>query len=521
MCSQQFQRVRSHREFKTILKVLIVFFIAFIPRIFFIDRTSIMTDEPLYVYAGRNYFQSFLRFNFETDIWRINAEHPPIAKLLIGFASSVFIHLLGGENTHNLYFAARLAPVAAGTLTCVAIYLFGRRCYGEKAAFLASILTAVSPWLVYYSTLAILDIFVSFFITLTFIFLCYAEADRKYYIPVGIFLGLAVGSKGTAVAAIPGIILYLFIINIASLGAKRGILRVMKILLLLLAVAALAFFASWPWLWRNTLERIVWVLAYHGNHMIRGHSTFYAGKVYTHVPPWVPVYVLFVKTPLLLFFLSVIFILFMFFKIIKKESIKSGYISVFSWLIGGVLTMSVFPIIIGDHYLVFLGPAVLISASIAATDLIWNLKMKNLKSTFTPYILMFLMIMECLAGLAIYNSSPCGYANELVNRADKSVLIIDTGFEDAAEYLIKHVKRGAVIAVAYSPNLLKIELLRKNEADFKLVTMKELSSAEYAVFPSIYSQRWGIPENVMNEWELVHVARSGETVLCYVFKAPH
>jgi len=481
-----------------------------------------MTDEPLYVYAGRSYLQSFLRLDFKADVWRINAEHPPIAKLLIGFTSSIFVLLLGGENVHNVYFAARLAPVIVGTLTCVAIYLFGRKHYGE-AAFLASLLTAMSPWLVYYSTLAILDIFAAFFVTLTFIFICYVKTDSRYYILVGILMGLAVGSKGTAIAAIPGVTLYLFITKFLSRGNRKWMLEALESILLTLIIAILVFFVTWPFLWQDTLKRILWVLAYHGAHMARGHTTFYAGKIYTHIPPWVPIYILFVKTPLITFILYILFILFIFLKLVKKDPIQHSYISVFSWLTSGVLTMSAFPIIIGDHYLTFLGPGIFISASIVTVEFLKmakNLKIKFLKGNLTPYILILLMIIECLSGLIIYNLSPGGYANELVVQADKAVLMIDTGFEDVAEFLIKHVEEDAVIAVAYNVDLLRIELLRKNYTGFKLVDLEELSDAEYAVFPSIYSQRWGIPTEVKNKWKLIYVAQSGESILSYIYKAP-
>ena len=527
--SQPLSRLESYGQVKkTIFKVFIVFLIALIPRMFFVDETSIMTDEPLYVSAGQNYIQSFLGLDFSTDVWRKNAEHPPIAKLLIGLASNLFIPLLGGESTHNIYFAARMAPVTAGTLTCVAIYLFGRKCYGEAPAFLASLLTATSPWLVYYSTLAILDIFASFFVTLTFIFLCYAKTSNRYYILVGVFLGLAVGSKGTAVAAIPGIILYLFILKLLSRRKKEkekvhSTRESLKQILLTPVIAMLVFFVTWPWLWKDTFTSAIWVLGYHAGHMTRGHTTFYAGRVYAHVPPWVPTYILFVKTPLLTFVLYALFMLFMFAKFAKKHPVEYGYINVFSWLTGGILTMSAFPIVIGDHYLTFLGPAVFISASVLAVDLLKLAKNSNVKfpkTVIMPYALILLMVTECLAGLVTYNLSPCGYASELVVQADKAVLMIDTGFEDVAEYLIEHGEGSARVAVAYNVGLLRIELNRKDEAGFELVSLEELSDAEYAVFPSIHTQRWGIPAEVKNEWDLVYVARSGESILSYVFKAP-
>ncbi len=514
---------RGYQEFIWVsLMGLLVFSVAFIPRFLLIDKTSVMTDEPLYVNAGRLYVQSFLRLNFSSEVWRVNAEHPPIAKLLIGASSHIFTPLLGWESTHDLYFSARLAPVAAGTLICVFIYLIGRRHYGDEASLLAAILAALSPWLIYYSTLAILDIFAALFLSLTFLLLPLIKGINRYLILVGVLSGLAVGSKGTAIAAFPGIGLYLLLKTLVgkSRTEKKSLRMILLQFLLISLAAASTFFATWPWLWQKTLERTIWVIGFHLGHMESGHTTFYAGKVYTHVPQWVTIYILFIKTPILLFILGMLFLLFLATEIVSGRAIDEAYLSIFSWLIGGVLTMLMFRIIIGDHYVVFLEPAIILSASIFVVNTLRSLK--DVKFRFNKFLIMryalaSLMIMESLIGLAVCWASPCGYANELIIHADKALLIIDTGFEDAANYLIKHCDRNATIAVAYSTSLLEIELNRKGEFGFKLIDLNRLKEADYAVFPSIYTQRYGFPSEIRN-WQLIHKVESGGTTLCYIFK---
>lgn len=514
---------RDYQEYIWVsLMGLLAFLVAFIPRFLLINKTSVMTDEPLYVNAGRLYVQSLLRLNFSAEVWRVNAEHPPIAKLLIGASLYIFAPLLGWESTYNLYFSARLAPVTAGTLICVFIYLIGRKYYGDEASLLAAILTAFSPWLIYYSTLAILDIFATLFLSLTFLLLPLIKDVNRYLILVGVLSGLAVGSKGTAIAAFPGIGLYLLLKTLVGKSRKEEkSLRIILLQFLLISLeAAFTFFATWPWLWQKTLERIIWVIGFHLEHMASGHTTFYAGNVYTHVPQWVTIYILFIKTPILIFILSMFFLLFVATKIVSRRSIDETYLSIFSWLIGGILTISMFRIIIGDHYVVFLEPAIILSASIFVVNILKNLRDIKFRSNMLltmRHALASLMIMESLIGLAVCWASPCGYANELIIHADRALLIIDTGFEDAAEYLIKHCSRGATIAVAYSTSLLEIELNRKSEFGFNLVDLNGLNDADYAVFPSIYTQRYGFPP-VIDNWQLIHKVESGGTTLCYIFK---
>jgi 4-amino-4-deoxy-L-arabinose transferase-like glycosyltransferase len=527
--SKTSHRLFTLKEMRTVLpKVIVIFLLAFLPRFFLIDETSVMTDEPIYVSAGRSYVTGFLTLNFNSGIWGQNAEHPPIAKLLIGLSSDLFIPLLGKENTHNIYFAARIAPVTAGTLLCVAIYFLGRNLYGEKPSLLASLLAALSPWLIYYSTIAILDIFATLFVTLTFIFLSYAETRNRYYVLVGIFLGLAVGSKGIAVAAIPGITIYLlvtkFVLNRTQNETNpRVTWKAIKQTLLAFMIAMFVFFATWPWLWSNTIARVVEVIGFHLSNVLGGHATFYAGQVYTHVPPWVSIYIVFVKSPLSIFVLSILFLFNVTIRLVRREPVQRGQIGVFSWLVGGLLTMSSLNMIVGDHYLIFLCPAVLLSASIFLFDLLemtGNSQTKLNKAHLALYALFVLMIIESSVGLVTHLSSECGYANELVGQSDKAVLMIDTGFKDVADYLIEQAPKNVKVAVAYNVDLLRIELLRKNESRFTLVSLDELKNARYAVFPSIYTQRWGIPAEVQLYWSLVYIVRSDQSVLTYVYKAP-
>ncbi|MCS7120748.1 MAG: glycosyltransferase family 39 protein [Nitrososphaerota archaeon] len=509
------------------IKAILILLIAILPRILLIDETSIMTDEPLYVNTGRLYVQSFLKLDFSTQVWRQNAEHPPIAKLWTGLFSLIFLPFLGGYNTHNLYYAARIAPVSAGTLISLSIYLYGRRCLGERSSFLAAILTAVSPWLVYYSTLSILDIFAALFVTLTFIALAYARVDNRHFVLVGIFLGLAVGSKGTAAAAIPGIALYLLIVKIISKYGTESreqapFSRIIMQVLLTPLIAFSVFFITWPWLWTDTVSHLLWVISFHLGHMESGHAMFYAGNFYTQVPAWVPFYIIFVKSPLLILILSICFCTAFLSRLFRRKRLDRGWIAVFSWLVGGVLAMTSFRIIIGDHYVLFLCPAIILSASLFAVD-IWDRARvsgegKSWKHIL-PRLLILAIIIECSAGLLMHWASPCGYANELILQADKAVLIIDTGFEDVAEYLANYAEKGVRVAVAYSTSLFETELQRKGVTGFQIVDIGARGNAKYAVLPSIYTQRYGIPSDLKN-WTLIYTARSGQTILCYLYRAP-
>src|SRR5947208_1730263 len=94
-------------------------------------------DEGLYVAAAR---EMFLSGDYVTP--RINGivfyDKPPLVYWLAASSFRLF-----GESV----FAARLASALACTLLVGLVYLFGRRCFGRRAGFLAGAMLCLSPLL--------------------------------------------------------------------------------------------------------------------------------------------------------------------------------------------------------------------------------------------------------------------------------------------------------------------------------------------------------------------------------------
>jgi 4-amino-4-deoxy-L-arabinose transferase-like glycosyltransferase len=500
----------------TVFKALIILTLAFIPRFFFIDETSMMGDEVLYVEVGRKYITGLLAQDFSYDLWSLNAGHPPVAKLLIGLTSSLLLPVLG-DTVHNLYFSARLASVVVGTLLCLFVYLLGRRCFSEGSAFAASLMSATSPWVVYWSTIAMLDIFVAFFVTLSFLTLCYLRPSNKSHVLIGFFIGLALGSKGTAVGALTGLALYAMMSMLQD--RRRGFqLNLRKVALrssLVLLSAGLTFFAVWPWLWFDPLNRLMWTVARGVDHMVRGHETYYAGAAYLHVPSWVTPYILFVKNPAVVFLSTVVFTAHVLALVLRGKPVPKGHLVVFCWIVGGTLSLSALPILIGDNYVLFLAPAVCLSASMLAIDILG--KAKKAKVRWLGIALILIMLAESVAGLAFCRVSPSAYVNELITDGDQAIIMMDTGYEDAAKYLIEHRSEPAVVASPY-PDLLAIEFQRKGVDWFDVVDMKNARYADYAVVHVSHIRVFGMPRE-LEGFRLVHTVKAGTAILAYIFEA--
>lgn len=502
--------------YRRIAVALALFAVSITIRFYFIDETSIMPDEPIYVEAGRIYLEGFSKLDFSYDTWRFNAEHPPVAKLLIGLTRLAFHGMLGGD-IHALYLSARIASVIVGSLIPLSIYILGSPIYGETVCFITGLAIALSPWMIYHSTLATLDIFASFFTTLSFLTLYYVKPSNRINILLGLTIGLAIGCKGTAIICLTGIISYCILSYIFE--RERGyIVKLFVKLAVSIVIAISIFIIIWPWLWPNPISRGLWTLTFHLSHMARGHTTFYAGSVYDHVPPWVPIYIVFVKNPVATGLSIILYIGYIVRSLIKRKYSRGDILTV-SWLLGGIATYSFFPIILGDHYILPLASAIYISSVCIAVKIAED---RRVVYKILGSLLVVSMIVTLGFGLYMYRESPGAYVNEFIVKGDEAIIMIDTGYEDTAEYIagILSSKSGTVIiATPYSPTILEIDLRRKGLEWIVVVDMDSIDYADYVVVPVLYARRYGIPKVVLGRFHPIYTIMSGNTVLTYIFEA--
>ena len=158
-------------------------------------------DEFYYAPAGQAIFGNSQEPNVE--------HHPPLAKYFIGLGIYAF-----GDNGIGW----RVAPYFIGLLGLIGIFLLSQQLIRSESKEKKSLVFIIAPFLLcldflYFalSRLAMLDIFVTTFTIFTVYFLWKAFKDSNYanLILTGLFLGLAVSSKWTAVLLLP---IFLFLI---------------------------------------------------------------------------------------------------------------------------------------------------------------------------------------------------------------------------------------------------------------------------------------------------------------------
>src|SRR5207245_575363 len=149
------------------------------------------------------YWPLLLHLHTTSSLWSFNYEHPPVVKLLIGFA--IYLNERFG-NLLGVLQVARIPSIAFGTLLVVAVYWLGRAPFGRAIALLAALCLAVSPWLVYFSALAYLDMTMTTLVTLAYLLLWPAIRKPRLYLLAGLLVGLGMASKYTAILVLPSIV---------------------------------------------------------------------------------------------------------------------------------------------------------------------------------------------------------------------------------------------------------------------------------------------------------------------------
>ncbi len=168
-----------------------------------------VTKTPYPVYEGLN-----LKEN-------LNLEHPPLAKYLI------FISMLLLSDT---YFSWRIPGVILHALIILLVFLSVRKLSDDASAIISSFIVAFDPILRNLSYIAMLDIYVAFFLTASFTALVYKRKTLAFTL-----FGLALASKYTALFALPA-----FLIILRSYCSEKT----WKILLYVL-LAGLVYAATW------------------------------------------------------------------------------------------------------------------------------------------------------------------------------------------------------------------------------------------------------------------------------------
>jgi len=187
--------------------------------------TEIFTlwDADLYALAGWQYVHGV-----SPD--KINFEHPPLAKYLIGVSEVLF----GNQNMLSAIF---------GAVTLVVAYLTSRRMFGPSLFGLVPVsMLSFDRMFLSYSATSTLDIYLTFFVALSSLLFIHAIKKPAFFVLVSISLGLAFSSKWTSLFLLPALVLYLLIRR--EWRSLKWFLASLPLAALTYCLSYLAFFTS-------------------------------------------------------------------------------------------------------------------------------------------------------------------------------------------------------------------------------------------------------------------------------------
>jgi 4-amino-4-deoxy-L-arabinose transferase-like glycosyltransferase len=531
--------------------------IAFIPRLLLALQLDVYTDEPIYVAAGNGYFLLLKQLNITSSNWLYNNEHPAFAKLLMG----MFIYVARHLHTTNTLFPARLISVLLGTGLVVGIYALGRAPFGRTVALLAALSLAFSPWVAYFSGLAMLDMTMTALITLAYLLLWHAIRHPRLYALSGILIGLAGASKYPAALIVPAIFafpIYYYAVLRRKLSPEQRPPLPWRWWLLSLCLIPVSFFLADPPIWLDPLHRLLKSLAFSLGHADAGHVTFWAGQVYTHVPPWMILYVLFAKVSAFVTLPALFFILFAVIQLgrfhftrarsgthnAQGDSDAINAIAstafLFFWLVDALLLFSQLTILVGTHYYLPVAPPLFLAGACGLTLVVRFLAPRFLPvrgdapsaagSVRSPLarlnwragalfaLLALALVGPHLLGLVTIPDAD-GYTSEFFHGENSSLEVMYAGYHDADEWLMAHSKTGGTVGiVGGSATVLWYIANPKVVGKFQfLVTTygRKSYDYDYLVWPmNLLQRKWGPPA----DWKahIVHQIMGGDTIYCVI-----
>jgi 4-amino-4-deoxy-L-arabinose transferase-like glycosyltransferase len=538
-------------------------FSALVPRILLARQLDLVTDETIYIIAAKMYLPLLLHLKFMAGGWNYNYEHPPFVKMLI--ALSLFINSHIGHPASDLN-AARIPSIISGTLLVVAIYWLGRMASGRGVALLAALCLAFSPWLVYFSALAYLDMTMTALITIAYLLLWPAIRQPRLYLLVGALVGMGVASKYTAALAIPAIILftgyYYFILPLRLPRQRRPHIPWLW-WIAATVLAAVTFFVADPAIWRNPASLLVRSFLFEWHQSVDGHLTFLAGQHSDHIPHWTILYVIFAKISVFVTIPAAFFVIYALIQLIRFHSGKShvpgaeiaskAFLSF--WLLSMLGMFSLLNIAVGTHYyLPLAAPVALCGASGLAILLRYRrgslfaahevktetqtaalalpaLAPKRSKSHIDTQAAIVLLVMTVLlviphlVGVVSVHGAE-GYTSEVFHGENDVLQVAYPGYREAAIWLLDHTHQtGTVGLVALletlDPGYYDVSWQTYNHDLTGRLRFVEAHPGDrsfpydYLVWPMHLTQRgYTIPASWRSH--IVHVVMGGNTTYCFV-----
>lgn len=235
-------------------------------------------DEGFYFHAATDYARWFtILFEHPSQAldertidssWATNHEHPALMKSLFAL-SWMFLHercSLFRDASTAFRFPAMLMSGIAVWVT----YLFGARAYSRRAGVAGAVLLGLMPNVFFHAHLACFDApMMAMWVLCIYVYWrAHVAGGLGWALASGVVFGLALETKHNAWMLPLVFVVHAVVANAWSMARELRLGRVLvpASLLAMATVGPLVFYALWPWIWNDTIDRVEWYVKFHLNH---------------------------------------------------------------------------------------------------------------------------------------------------------------------------------------------------------------------------------------------------------------
>ena len=430
------------------LFIFVLFALSFILSFSTVDDYGLCWDEAYY-YEPSEQASLFLKelvtgkldFSQQSvdSYWDKIIELPAFCKILWGSGLLLFDSLLWHIN------AIRLPNILIFSLLIILIYVMVLPYYGRIVSAASSISFLIIPRIFGHSHIAETDMIIAFMILLTTFTWLKGLNSVFWSIITGIIFGLTLNTKINAFFLLPILILWSQIYH-----RKKYINNLFCVLL----ISPIIWILTWPWLWNDTLVRILNYLNFHITHQLT--STYYLGKLYNNVsaPFHYPFVMTFLTLPLTILIFSLLSLCFI---IRRVQSKPIGILILLNALVPLLITaLPSSPTYDGIRLFMPAFPFIAIMSGIALGKIIeWinkkspiYFKFKNI--SLVPYFLILIVFLNGIYEIYKIHPYELCYFNQLIGGVKGAYKKgMETTYwgevinEDVTDYINKNIPKNA------------------------------------------------------------------------------
>ncbi len=250
-------------------------------------------DEGFYFQAARSYEAWFelLHTNFSSALephtvdryWSVNHEHPALIKSLFAFSHRYLwsgLQLFREQGT-----AYRFPAMVLSALGVAVTYAWGARESGRWAGLVSALSLALMPRVFHHSHLACFDMPVTAMLLFTsYAFARSLEGGVAWAIATGVWYGLLLDTKHNA-WLLPGAFVLHFLLTRGKLAwaeLRQRRWPIPHAFPAMIVLSPCVFYACWPWIWHDTLQRLRDYAQFHLQHEY--YNMEFLGQTYWKPP---------------------------------------------------------------------------------------------------------------------------------------------------------------------------------------------------------------------------------------------